>query len=235
MLLGPIQRGETVRDQQPVPASTVLLVERDDLAAGPGAGAKAGRLDLHQRHQGMRLGLAGCQRGEHAAEAHRLLAQLGACPLLAGGGGVALVEDQVDGLEHGAQPVGEFLADRDLEGHVGLGERLLRPGDPRRHRGRLHQERAGDLLGRQPGDHLQGEGHAGVDRQHRVARGEHQPQHVVLDVGVELDLVHRSLVITELATEQLDLALQCHGATDRVDAAAARHGHEPGARVVRDA
>jgi hypothetical protein len=67
-----------------------------------------------------------------------------------------------------------------------------------------------------------------------VARGEHQPQHVVFDVGVELDLVDRSLVITELATEQFDLSLQCRGATNRVDATAARHGHEPGARVVRD-
>jgi hypothetical protein len=94
--------------------------------------------------------------------------------------------------------------------------------------------KARDLLGRQPGDHLQREGHSGLDRQHRMARGEHQPQHVVLDVGVELDLVHRSLVIAELTTEQFDLALQRHGATDRVDAAAAGHGHEPGARVVRD-
>jgi hypothetical protein len=85
-----------------------------------------------------------------------------------------------------------------------------------------------------PAHHLQGEGHAGIDRQHRVTRGEHQPEHVVSDVGVELDLVHRSLVITQLATDQLDLALKCHGATNRVDAAAACHGHEPGARVVRD-
>jgi hypothetical protein len=88
--LGPIERSETMRDQQPVPASTILLVERDDLTIGPGAGAKAGRLDLHQRHEGMRLGLAGRQGGEHAAKAHRLLAQLGARPPLAGRGCVAI-------------------------------------------------------------------------------------------------------------------------------------------------
>jgi hypothetical protein len=160
--------------------------------------------------------------------------KFGACPLLACGGGVALVEHQVDGLEHRAESDGEFVSDRHFERHVRVGERLLRAGDPCCHRRRLYDKGARDLLGRQPGDHLQREGHSGFDRQHRMARGEHQPQYVVFDVGVELDLVHRSLVITELTSEQFDLALQRHSATNRVDAAAARHGHEPGARVVRD-
>ena len=55
---------------------------------------------------------------------------------------------------------------------------------------------------------------------HAYGLSEHQPQHVVVDVGVELDLVHRSLLITELATEQLDL-----DPPDRVDRVLGRRGH----------
>ena len=74
--------------------------------------------------------------------------------------------------------------------------------------------------------------------EHRVAGGEHQPQHVVVDGRLELDLIHRiggSSVGSEVAADQLDLALERHAAADRVDAAAPGDRHEPGARVVRHA
>ena len=43
------------------------------------------------------------QLGQHAAQAQRLVAQRRAHPVVAGGGGVAFVEDQVDHLEHRGQ------------------------------------------------------------------------------------------------------------------------------------
>jgi hypothetical protein len=42
---------------------------------------------------------------------------------------------------------------------------------------------------------------------------------VEINVRVELDLVHRVLVIAAVAAEQFDLALQCHCVTNRVDTA----------------
>jgi hypothetical protein len=68
------QRGQAVRDQQPVPAAAVLLEQRDRDAAGPGAGRDAGRLDLHQRDQPVRLRFVRRQRRQHPAQPHRLVA-----------------------------------------------------------------------------------------------------------------------------------------------------------------
>ena len=48
-------------------------------------------------------GSSGSSAGEDAAEPQRLLEQLRPHPVVAGGGGVALVEDQVDHLEHRAR------------------------------------------------------------------------------------------------------------------------------------
>ena len=63
----------------------------------------------------MDLGLGREQLGEYAAETQRLLEQLGPQPPVAGGGGVALVEDQVDDLERGREAPGELVAGGDLE------------------------------------------------------------------------------------------------------------------------
>lgn len=60
-----------------------------------------------------------------------------------------------------------------------------------------------------------------------MACSEHQPEHVVLDVALELDLVHRGLVVSGLTTEQLDLAPQGCGTANRVDAAPPGDSHEP--------
>ena len=57
-----------------------------------------------QRDQAQDLGLLRSERGQHAAQTEGLGAELGPQPVLARGGRVALVEDQVDDLEHGVQP-----------------------------------------------------------------------------------------------------------------------------------
>ena len=50
----------------------------------------------------MDLRLLRRERGEDAAEPQRVLAQGGAHPVVAGGRAVALVEDQIDDLQHAA-------------------------------------------------------------------------------------------------------------------------------------
>ena len=63
-------------------------------------------------------GSLGRQLGQHAPEAQRVLAQRRPHPVVAGGRRVALVEDQVDDLEHRRQPRGALVAARHLERHA---------------------------------------------------------------------------------------------------------------------
>ena len=81
------------------------------------------------------LRLARHQPGEDAAEAQGVLAQLRAHPVVAGRRRVALVEDQVDDLEHGRQARARSSAPcGDLERNARVGERLLGPDDALRDR-----------------------------------------------------------------------------------------------------
>ena len=110
--VGPGQRVQAPVDVEAVPGAAVLVQQEDGRARRPGPGAQARRLDLHQRHQPVDLGLVRREGGQDAAEPQRLGAELGAEPVLAGGGRVALVEDEVDHLEHGAEPGGPVVAGR---------------------------------------------------------------------------------------------------------------------------
>ena len=123
--------------------------------------------------------------GQDAAEPQRLLAQRGPHPVVAGGRRVALVEDEVDDLEHRRQPAGAIVPARDLERHARLGQGPLGAHDALGDRRLRHQERARDLLGGQPAEQAQRERDARLGREHRMAGGEHEAQQVVADVVVE--------------------------------------------------
>ncbi len=186
----------------------------------------------------MHLGLLRHQPGQDSPQAQRLLTQRRSHPVVAGGRGVPLVEHQVDDFEHRRQTVGQLGRLGDLEGDTRLGERALGPYDPLRD-GRLpDQERPRDLLGLQPPEQPQREGDPRLGGEHRVARGEHQAQQVVLDVavqgGVQVGLGALSLG-PQLVAQLFDLAFQPLFAADEVDGAALADGHEPGARIVWDA
>ena len=119
-----------------------------------------------------------------------------------------------------------------------LGQRPLGPDDALGD-GRLgDEERARDLLGRQAPEQAQRERDARLGREHRMAGREHQAQEVVADVVVERGVEigrGRLLLRLELAAELLVLALEQLVPAQQVDRAMLRGGHEPGARVVRDA
>ena len=66
---------------------------------GPDPRPKARRLDLHERDEAVDLGLPWRELREDAPEPERFLAQPRSHPVVAGGRGVALVEDEVDDLE----------------------------------------------------------------------------------------------------------------------------------------
>ena len=232
-----LQRGEPAADQHPVPARAVLVEQQDRRAVGPDARASARRLQLHQRRQAVHLRLARQQRGQHATEPQRLLEQLRAQPVVAGGGGVALVEDQVDRLQHRGEPLGQLAALGHLERHPRGGERALGAHDALLH-GRLgHEVGAGDLLGGEPRQQAEGQRHARLDREHRVAGDEDQAQHVVVErvggLSGEVGRV-RPAAQLQVAPELLGLAPVHFGAAQAVDRPVLGRRHQPGAGVVGD-
>ncbi len=183
----------------------------------------------------MDLGLAGHELGEDAAEALGLRAQRRPDPVVARRRRVALVEHEVDDLEDRRQTRRTLAAARRLERDVRLRERALGADDPLGD-GRLRrEERAGDLRRGEAAEQAQGQRDACLARQDRVAGHEDQPQHVVLDAVVEHRLEVGLLGLLELAAELLVLALQPRVAAEQVDRTVLGGGHEPGARVVRDA
>jgi hypothetical protein len=214
--LGAQQRREAPADQELVPAAAVLLQQRDGLSGRAEPRPQARRLDLHQRHQAVHLGVTRAELGQHAAQAERLVAEFRPGPVFAGGRGVALVEDQVDDLEHRCQPSGALAGRRDLERNLLAGQGPLGPDDPLGD-GRLGgQERTGDLVGGQAAEQPQRERDPGLGGQHGVARDEHQAQQVVLhrvviERGAQAGRAVEDrgfLLDPELVTELADVALE---------------------------
>ena len=215
-----------------VPARAVLVLQQHGLAGRRGARVEARRLELEQRLQPVHLRVGRCQGSQHPGEAERLEAEVGAHPGLARGGGVPLVEHQVDHRHHVVQTSGALGAGRHLQHRTRLGEGPLGPRDPLPHSGVLDQEPARDLLGGQPADQPERQGRPGLRRQRRVAGQEHQAQHVVLDVVDLVDeLGHRDL--REFVAQAGDLLAVPLGAAERVDRPAFGHRHQPGAGVGR--
>ena len=164
------------------------------------------------------------------------MAQLGPRQARALGRDVALVEHEIDHLEHRLEALGALGGARHLEGHARVGERALGADDPLRDRRLGDEERARDLRGREPADEPQRERDARLGRQHRVTRGEHEPQQIVADVVVEGvgelagDVARVGVAVArELHVLGIDNARVAHA----VERAPLRGRHQPRARVVR--
>jgi len=144
----------------------------------------------------------------------------------------------VDDLQHRGQPVGELVPIGDLERDVRRGEGPFGPDDALGH-GRLRdKEGACDLGGRQAPEQAQRQRDPGLGREDRVAGGDDEAEQVVFDPivdrGVEIGRF-AALPALEVATDLLLLSLESPPAPHPVDRAVPGGGHEPGARVVRDA
>ena len=233
------ERVEAAPDQQRIPARTVLLEQqhRPALRVDPGVGARG--LQLHQRDQAVDLALVGHQAGEHPAEAQRLVAERRPHPVVAGGGRVALVEDQVDDLEHRRQPRRPLARIRHLERHPGRGERALGADDALGDRRFRHEEGTGDLVGAEAAEQAQGERDPALGGQERMAGGEHQAQQVVADVvgarlGQRVDEVRLDVRLQRLqvGAELLVLARMQRLLAQAIEGAVLGGAHQPGAGVV---
>ena len=108
------------------------------------AGA-AGLGEQQQGEQAQRLGLVGHQLGQQPGQADRLGAQVAADQVVAGRGGVPLVEDQVDDREHEREPVGQLRVPRHPVRDARGADLALGPDQALGHRRLGHEEGAGDL------------------------------------------------------------------------------------------
>ena len=153
----PVTRVSPSVIRRPVPAAALLLGQRDQLAAGPGAGGPPGLGEQHQGQQPGHLGVAGQAGPQPPGQPDGLAGQVGAGQVRAAAGRVALVEQQVEHVQHGPQPARPLVRRRQPERLAGRLEGGLGPADPLAH-GRLrHQERGGDLPGGQAADRAQRE------------------------------------------------------------------------------
>ena len=168
----------------------------------------------------------------------RLQTEIRTDKVVARRGCVAFVENEVDDLEHRGQPRSPFGAARHLEGQSRLCDCLLRAHDTLRDRGLARQEGACDLVRRQAADYLQGQRRAGVGRQHGVAGHEDEAQQLVAEIIVHsrFDGVGRAVVrLVERPRDLLVLALAHLVAPEGIDRATFGDGHQPGARIGRNA
>jgi hypothetical protein len=178
------------------------------------------------------------ERDEDAAQAQGFVAQRRAHPVGSAGGRVAFVEDQVDHAEHGGQALRQFVAARRFEGDVRFAQRALGAHDALRDRRLGHQARARDFLRRQPPKQAQRERDLRVGRQHRMARGEHQAQHVVADHvvggGFGIGREQRGPPVFVVVDRRLFARVQV-ALAHAVDRATLGRGHQPRARFVGNA
>lgn len=167
-------------DEGAVPRASVLFVERHELARGGHASRAAGIGEEHQCEQSGDLALIGEVRAKQAAEADRLIGELGAHRVAVSGPEVALVVDQVDHCQHSGEPLVQVGRRRHAEGDPRCSDLRLRAGDPLRHRGLGHQEGSGDLADGQAADEAEREGDAGLHREGGVTADEDQAEPVIL-------------------------------------------------------
>ena len=158
---------------------------------GPDRAAEPGGLQLHQRHQPVDLRLPGLELGQDAPQPQRILAELRPHPVVAGGGRVALVEDEVDDLEDGGEAVRQVGAAGQLEGHPRLRQGPLGPDDALGDGGLRDQEGARDLVGGEAAQQPQRQRHPRLHGEHRVAGDEDEAQEIVVAVSGRTGLGRR--------------------------------------------
>ena len=171
---------DAFRDRPPIPQRAILLVERNQLAVSAGSRAAAGVGQQHQRQQPGDLAVGRQQMMDRPGEPNRFVRQVAALQVGADAARVALVEDQVEHVQDGAEPLAALVPGGHAEGHARRLDPLLGAADPLRHRRLGHQERVRDLGGGQSADRSQRQGNGRRASERGMTAHEEQDQRVVL-------------------------------------------------------
>ena len=97
------------------------------------------------------------------------------------------------------------------------------------------EERARDRRRGEAAEHAQRQRDPGLGGEHRVAAGEDQREDVVADLVVERAASSIAMLHVRARSRAPPACAPAAGAAHQVDRAVLRRGHQPGARVVRDA
>jgi hypothetical protein len=108
------------------------------------------------------LRLGGRQFSQDSTEAKRVFTKGGPHPVIARGGRVAFVENEVDDFEHRREAGFEFRSTRNLKGNARFREGPFGANNALCHRWLRDKECARDLVGRQTSEQPESEGHAGL-------------------------------------------------------------------------
>ena len=179
-----LQDSDALADLRRVPQRTVLVLQRHQVAASVQPRGAARVVQQHQRQQAGRLRFVGHQPGQHPGQPDRLGAEILPDQVRPGRGRITLVEQQVEHAEHAWRAFRQQVRRGDPVRDPRVLDLLLGPDQPLGHRRLAGQERPGDLRRGQPGQRAQGQRDPGLERQRRVAAGEHQPQPVVGNAAV---------------------------------------------------
>ena len=151
-------------------------------AVEPGGGARL--VQQQQRQQAEDLRLARHQPVQGPGQRDRLRGEVAAGGLAAGGGQVALVEEEVDDREDLGQPVRQLVRVGDADRGAGIGQGLAGAQQPLRHRGLGDEKGPADLPDGQAADRAQRERHLRVPGERGVTAGEDQAQQLVVGLPV---------------------------------------------------
>ncbi len=237
-LEGAAQKHLPFADPDAIPARSILVVEQDQLTPCPHPGFAASVVEQHQREQPEHLRLRGNQLVDDACQADGLGAQLTSNERVTRGRRIALIEDQVEHMEHPVEALGEQLSGRYAIGDPG-GPNLALGPDQALRQGRLgEQEGAGDLRGREAAQGAQRERDASIHGERGVTAREDEPQSIVRywhDVLRRVGLDASQCRFGLFPAERLDLLGQPGPPPKPIDRSIAGRRRDPGARIVRDA
>ncbi len=171
---------DAFRDGLPVPQGAILLRERDQIAVRPGPRRPPGIGQQHQRQQSRDLPVVRKEVVNSPGQPNRLIREIAALEVGADAAGIALVEDQIEHVQDGAESFGPLPVGGHAKWHAGRLDALLGPADPLRH-GRLgHEERVGNLGRREAADGPQRERNRRRTSERSVTAHEQQDERVVL-------------------------------------------------------
>ncbi len=178
-------------DERPVPQGAVLLGEGDQPAVGTAASRAPGVGEQHEREEAGDLGILGQAGPDAPGQPDGLARQVGAGQVRAAAAGVALVEQQVEDVQHQPEAFRALVGRRERERLARCLDLGLGPADPLGH-GRLgNEERGGDLARGQAADRAERERDGQRGRERRMAAQDHEDQRVVAPRGLLVRAGHR--------------------------------------------
>jgi hypothetical protein len=179
---------EAAVDHGAVPEGAVLLFEEEKIAGGVDAGGEACGLEEHEGQQGVDLGLnSGGVFGKGGGKTDGFGAEVVFDEVVAGGGGVALSEEEVEDVEDGFETFGELGGAGDFEADVVVANGTLGADEALADGDLGGEEGAGYLGDSEAADDFESEGYAGGAGEGGVAADEDEGELLVSYFAGEVD------------------------------------------------